>query len=130
MHNNSEINKLFNSIDSEYNNLKHLLEEWSEINSHSFNINGLAKQCKEIIKLLEPLGCTIEEIPLGKTVHFESSAKATEKLLGNALVVTKDLKKRPLFYSLDTWIRSTQMMVILKPSILIQIESRAPELLT
>lgn len=94
MHSKSDIKSIFNNIDSNSNNIKQLLVDWSEINSHPFNISGLEKQSKEIIKLLEPLDCSITEVPLGNTVHFDSQAAATEKTLGSVLIATKRAEKK------------------------------------
>jgi glutamate carboxypeptidase len=62
---------------------------WSNINSGSFNIDGLARQLHALQESFAALGGDIKVLPLAPHAHFDDTGNPVTDHLGKALSITK-----------------------------------------
>lgn len=76
-------------IKTQHEEMVALLQEWSEINSGSSNLEGLQIMLATLKEAFIPLGGAIHEIPLPNHVHINSLGKSEETPVGAALRIQK-----------------------------------------
>ncbi|CCB86161.1 putative uncharacterized protein [Parachlamydia acanthamoebae UV-7] len=78
-----------NWIQGEQEDLVALLETWTNINTSSFNLEGLQKQTTLLKEAFSKLGGHVEEIALPPCEQIDSKGKWRQKPLGKALSIIK-----------------------------------------
>lgn len=81
--------KYLTSIDSQQEEMCKLLISWSNINSSSHNLKGLATMCQALEHSYSSLNGTMQVIPLPEQTTIDSKGYPIKKRLGNALRITK-----------------------------------------
>lgn len=90
--------KVLQEIDSQKDEMIHLVEKWSNINSATENLIGLELMMKALKEAFFRLDASMEEISLPSRKKITADGKITETTLGKALIIRKrtELPKKVL----------------------------------
>lgn len=76
-------------IDHQKEHMIKLVTTWSNINSHSMNVEGLAKQFEALKEQFSLLGGDLQDLTLPPFQHIDSNGNTVTEPLGKALLIIK-----------------------------------------